>query len=394
MSDSFAPYDTESSSSPAKKIGIIAIATLIILFVVIMCLVFRPSKPTFHLQDTTLNAFTITESNRLLTISLQVTLSSRNPSRHVGIEYVRMGTYLSYRGQDITMHVELPQGYLGTKESLEWSPFLSGESVLFSPEMAALVGQDLNTGVLQVELKVYGKIRWKVGTMVTRQKHMDVNCPAYLTAPGGIVGGMVNGSSGIGGMVYGDGRVWSQFANQGVAVIVAVILLFTWLIVNDGAWPEFEIKDATFYDFNLTESPNGRLLLTTSLQVNISSSNPNLYRGIDYVSIGTHASYRGQKITLPAELPRTYSRANETVEWSAVLSGESVEMANLVGRDLSDGVFPVDLEVYVKLRWKSGVLFSYKHRLHARCPVTYVTASGGGGRVWYGPSDNHFCKFV
>ncbi|CAN0916869.1 NDR1/HIN1-like protein 1 [Linum grandiflorum] len=175
----------------------------------------------------------------------------------------------------------------------------------------------------------------------------------------------------------------------GIAFFVLVLVYaFASMIIQSslkGHPPTFEIADATFYAFNLTNSTNGRLLLTTSLEANFASRNPNRYLSIDYVSsMETYASYHGQRITLPAELPRAYLGSKEAVEWSSpVLSGENVplspEMAAAVGQDLSYGIFPLELKVYGKLRFNVGPLFKWKNSMDFDCSVAYVMTSGGNG---------------
>ncbi|CAL1403819.1 unnamed protein product [Linum trigynum] len=194
--------DGEDNKSAAMRYIIMAAVALIIigLTVLIMWAVLRPKKPTFLLQDATLYAFNLTNSNLFLTTTLQVTLSSRNPNRRVGIDYTRLGIYASYRNQQITLATELPQGYLGTKDVTMWSPFLYGETVPVSPNLVQAVGQDLAAGVVIVNVKVYGRVRWKVGSWLSGKYHLAVNCPAYLrsAAGGGGGGGLVAVGGGAG----------------------------------------------------------------------------------------------------------------------------------------------------------------------------------------------------
>ncbi|CAN0916899.1 NDR1/HIN1-like protein 1 [Linum grandiflorum] len=187
-------------------------------------------------------------------------------------------------------------------------------------------------------------------------------------------------------------------------ITVLFILMATSIIISCLHHPTiFHLEDATFHAFNLTNSTNGRLLLTTSLRVNISSLDPNRHLHMDYVSMWTYASYRGHRITPDADLHRDYLRSKKAVEWSStvLLSGENVQLTpELVGRDLSDGVYPVEIIVYGKRRFKLWTWFMrlWNDRLDVSCPVIYLMTSGGiggmvngGGRVLYGVANNHSC---
>ncbi|CAN1193286.1 NDR1/HIN1-like protein 1 [Linum perenne] len=175
--------DSDDNKSGAMKSYIImAVAALVIIGLTILILwaILRPTKPTFILQDATLYALNLTNSNLFLTTTLQVTLSSRNPNRRIGIDYTKLGIYASYRNQQITLSTQLPQGYLGTKDITVWSPFLYGVTLPVSPALVQAVGQDLSAGVLILNVKMYGRLKWKLGSWLSGKYHIAVNCPAYL----------------------------------------------------------------------------------------------------------------------------------------------------------------------------------------------------------------------
>lgn len=111
---------------------------------------------------------------------LQVTLSSRNPNDRVGVFYDRVDVYATYRGQQITLPTMLPPTYQGHKDVDVWSPFIYGNTVPVAPYVAAALGEDQVTGRVLVNVKVDGRVRWKVGTWVSGRYHLYVNCPAYI----------------------------------------------------------------------------------------------------------------------------------------------------------------------------------------------------------------------
>lgn len=61
-----------------------------------------------------------------------------------------------------------------------WSPFLSGNSVPIAPFLAVNLAQDQSAGNILVNIKIDGRVRWKVGSWTSGRYHLFVNCPAYL----------------------------------------------------------------------------------------------------------------------------------------------------------------------------------------------------------------------
>ncbi|CAA6663736.1 unnamed protein product [Spirodela intermedia] len=163
---------------------------LLILFtVLVIWLVLRPTKPKFYLQDATVYAFNQSGSpTGLLTTSIQVTLSTRNPNDRIGVYYDKLDVYASYQNQQITMPTVIPPTYQGHNDVVVWSPFLYAVNVPIAPYLCASLLRDQNAGVLLLNVKVNGRLRWKVGSWTSGRYHIFVNCPALLTFGGGAAG--------------------------------------------------------------------------------------------------------------------------------------------------------------------------------------------------------------
>ncbi|KAI4386139.1 hypothetical protein MLD38_004099 [Melastoma candidum] len=159
---------------------LLGLVVAVLFTVLLIFLVLRPTKPSFILRDATVYEFNSTASPTLLTTTVQVTISTRNPNARVGIYYQMLDAYASYRGQQITLPVQLPDSYQGHKEIVEWSPFLYGDSVPVSPFLASSLAEDQNAGAVLVNVKVDGKVKWKVGTWVSGKYLLHVSCPALL----------------------------------------------------------------------------------------------------------------------------------------------------------------------------------------------------------------------
>ncbi|XP_061376279.1 NDR1/HIN1-like protein 1 [Gastrolobium bilobum] len=188
--------------------GILAFIILVLLVIFIIWITLKPTKPRFVLQDATVFAFNISSAGaapyatapnpNTLTVSMQVTLSSYNPNERIGIYYQNLDVYVSYRGQQISLAAELPPTYQGHGDVDVWSPLLYGSVVPVPPFMSDALQQDQTSGEVLVNVKVNGRVKWKVGTWVSGTYHIDVNCPAYIVLA-------VDRNNSIGGSVPGSG---------------------------------------------------------------------------------------------------------------------------------------------------------------------------------------------
>jgi hypothetical protein len=174
--------------------GILSFIILILLVIFLIWIILRPTKPRFILQDATVFAFNLSSTGETpssivptpntLTLTIQVTLSSFNPNSKIGIYYHKLDAYASYRGQQISLATELPQTYQGHRDVAVWSPILYGAAVPVSPYLSGILRQDQTSGGVLVNIKVNGRVKWKVGTWVSGRYHIDVNCPAFIRVAG------------------------------------------------------------------------------------------------------------------------------------------------------------------------------------------------------------------
>ncbi|RDX66464.1 NDR1/HIN1-like protein 1, partial [Mucuna pruriens] len=160
--------------------GIIVFLFIVLVTILIIWAILKPSKPTFILQDVTVYAFNATVAN-FLTSNFQVTLSSRNPNDHIGVYYDRLDTYVTYQSQQITYRTAIPPSYQGHKEIDVWSPFVYGTNVPVAPFNFLGLSQDQSNGNVLVTIKIDGRVRWKVGAFISGRYHLYVRCPAFIT---------------------------------------------------------------------------------------------------------------------------------------------------------------------------------------------------------------------
>ncbi|KAJ7981221.1 Late embryogenesis abundant protein [Quillaja saponaria] len=172
--------------------GILAFIILVLIAIFLIWVILKPTKPRFILQDATVYVFNLSSTQpsitspipNTLSTTIQATVSSRNPNDKVGIYYQKLDIYATYRSQQITYPTSLPSSYQGHKEITVWSPNLYGNAVPVSPYVLNSLLQDQNAGAVLVNIKINGRVKWKVGTWTSGKYHIFVNCPAYIRLAG------------------------------------------------------------------------------------------------------------------------------------------------------------------------------------------------------------------
>ncbi|XVE75874.1 hypothetical protein DITRI_Ditri12bG0126700 [Diplodiscus trichospermus] len=160
--------------------AILVFLLIVLITILLIWAILRPTKPRFILQDTTVYAFNTSVPN-FLTSNFQVTISSRNPNDRIGVYYDRLDIYATYRNQQITLRTAIPPTYQGHKEVNVWSPFVYGNMVPIAPDFSAALSSEQSSGSVFLIIKIDGRVRWKVGTFVSGRYHLYVRCPAYIT---------------------------------------------------------------------------------------------------------------------------------------------------------------------------------------------------------------------
>ncbi|KAL5538108.1 hypothetical protein UlMin_045296 [Ulmus minor] len=153
--------------------------TTLLSLILIIYLILKPTKPEFSLNQADIYQLNLSNSH-LLNSSIQLTLFSKNPNQKVGIFYDELQVYASYKGQQITLYTSLPPFYQGHQDSNLLTASLVGNGLPVAPSFGYEVGRDQTAGRLVLNLKVNGRLRWKVGTWVSGRYRLNVNCVAII----------------------------------------------------------------------------------------------------------------------------------------------------------------------------------------------------------------------
>ncbi|XP_010464906.1 PREDICTED: NDR1/HIN1-like protein 12 [Camelina sativa] len=152
--------------------------------------------------------------------------------------------------------------------------------------------------------------------------------------------------------------------------IIFLTILLVWAILQPSK-PRFLLQDATVYAFNVSGNPPN--LLTSNLQITLSSRNTNDKIGIYYDRLDVYATYRNQQITFRTSIPSTYQGHKEVNIWSPFVYGTSVPVAPFNGlgldQDQDNGSVMLIIRADGRVRWKVGTFITGKYHLYVKCPA-------------------------
>ncbi|KAF7849892.1 hypothetical protein BT93_L0162 [Corymbia citriodora subsp. variegata] len=154
--------------------------TTLLSLILLIYLLLHPTKPRFSLQQAQIYQLNLSTNPQLINSSIQLTLVATNPNTKVGIYYDGLQVYVAYKGQQITLHSPLPPFYQGHQDTNLLTASLMGTSIPVAPSFGYEVDRDQSAGKLAITVKANGKIRWKVGTWVSGNYPIIVNCVAVM----------------------------------------------------------------------------------------------------------------------------------------------------------------------------------------------------------------------
>ncbi|XP_022898891.1 NDR1/HIN1-like protein 1 [Olea europaea var. sylvestris] len=173
--------------------------------------------------------------------------------------------------------------------------------------------------------------------------------------------------------------IYVLIATISFIVTVGSTVFIIWLILRPTK-PQFILQGATVNSFSLA-APN---LLTSNLQISLSSRNPNGRISIYYDKIEVYASYHGQQITPTTMLSSTYQGHKEMTVWSPILCGNEVPLAPYLAVSLNQeqmvGMVLINFKMSIKVRWRVGKFVSGTYHLYVNCPA-YINSGNNNNNA-------------
>ncbi|KAI4307023.1 hypothetical protein L6164_030258 [Bauhinia variegata] len=171
-----------------------AFLTTILALIFLVWLILHPSKPQFSMTEVDIYQLNLTGPH--LNSSIQLTLLSKNPNQKVGIYYDEFQVYATYKSQQITLNTPVPPFYQNHEESNLLTAVLVGNGLPVAPSLGYEVVRDQKAGRLILNVKVNGRLRWKVGTWVSGHYRFNVNCVSIMAFGPSLIAGPLTSRQG------------------------------------------------------------------------------------------------------------------------------------------------------------------------------------------------------
>lgn len=158
---------------------IVTAVVIVGLACLIFWLIFRPSKVKFHVADASLTQFNLT-ANNTLHYNLAVNITVRNPNKKIGIYYDRIEARALFEDARFGSQF-LTNFYQGHKNTTVLHALFEGQQlvVLDSDEVSKFNAQK-TSGLFDIDVKLYLRIRFKLGPFKTGRFKPKVKCDVKL----------------------------------------------------------------------------------------------------------------------------------------------------------------------------------------------------------------------
>ncbi|OVA07126.1 Late embryogenesis abundant protein [Macleaya cordata] len=135
-------------------------------------LIFRPNKVKFHVVDASLTQFNLTNDN-ILHYNLTFDMTIRNPNKKIGIYYDRIEARAFYDDKRFDSDFLTPF-YQGHKNTTTLRQVFQGTTLV--PNALTEFNKDKGDESFNIEVKLYLKIRFKVGRVKTHKFKPKIKC--------------------------------------------------------------------------------------------------------------------------------------------------------------------------------------------------------------------------
>ncbi|KAH7512238.1 NDR1/HIN1-like protein 10 [Ziziphus jujuba] len=148
---------------------------IIALAAFIFWLIVRPNKVKFHVTDASLTQFNFT-GNNTLHYNLAVNITIRNPNKKIGVYYDRIEARALFEGArfDSKLLTKFYQGHKNT--TVLNAAFVGQQLVVLESDAVSKFNDQKASGVFDIDVKLYLRIRFKLGAIKTGRFKPKVKC--------------------------------------------------------------------------------------------------------------------------------------------------------------------------------------------------------------------------
>ena len=164
---------------------LVALIVLVGLAVLIFWLVVQPRSFKFHVTEADLTQFDYYTNNNTLHYNMVLNFTARNPNKKLSIYYDKVEALAFYEdvrfaNYDVITHMNSFRQY--KKSSSPMSAVFTGQQVLMlNNEQVSELNQDKNAGVYDIYVKLYFRIRFRLGDVISNDYKPKVKC--HLKVP-------------------------------------------------------------------------------------------------------------------------------------------------------------------------------------------------------------------
>ncbi|RZC62451.1 hypothetical protein C5167_024223 [Papaver somniferum] len=147
-------------------------------------------------------------------------------------------------------------------------------------------------------------------------------------------------------------------------IVLGLAALVVWLILRPINPLKVHVEEVSLTQFNVTDNN----ILHYNLGVTINLRNPNKKIGVYYDEIEARAFYDGQRFDSITITPFYQGHKNTTII-KPVFKGQRL-LPNVQGeynKDKTEGKFDIEVKLYLKMRFKAGVVKTLKFKPKIMC---------------------------
>ncbi|KAE9590796.1 hypothetical protein Lal_00023006 [Lupinus albus] len=173
---------------------IITIVIIVGIAVFLFWLIVRPNKVKVNVTEATLTQFNYTTNNTLYyNLSLNITI--RNPNKRLGIYYDYIEAQPFYHDARFDL-MTLEPFYQGHKTTNELNAAFKGQHVIvLGADQISELDKEKISGVYDIEVKIYLKIRFKLGVLKTGKMKPNIDCDLKVPLTTSNNGNSIDGSA-------------------------------------------------------------------------------------------------------------------------------------------------------------------------------------------------------
>ncbi|RDX76938.1 NDR1/HIN1-like protein 10, partial [Mucuna pruriens] len=159
---------------------VVAVVVLVGLAILIFWLVVQPRSFKFYVTEANLTQFEYYTNNNSLHYNMVLNFSARNPNKKLSIYYDKVEALAFYEGawlgnSDVITHMNSFRQY--KKSTNPMSAVFSGQKVvLLNYDQVSQLDQDKSDGVYDMYVRLYFRIRFRLGDVISRRYKPKVKC--------------------------------------------------------------------------------------------------------------------------------------------------------------------------------------------------------------------------